>query len=1088
QARVKGVAGVWKDLTNNVNSMASNLTSQVRNIAKVVTAVAHGDLRQKVALGARGEIAALADTINAMTDTLATFADQVTDVAREVGVEGKLGGQARVPGATGIWRDLTDNVNQLAANLTNQVRAIADVSTAVTKGDLTQSIAVQAAGEVAALKDNINEMIRNLRETTHKNADQDWLKTNLAKFTRMLQGQRDLDTVSRQILSEMAPLVGAYQGLFYLYYNPGQERSSSLRLLASYACKPGSVPKVLAMGEGIIGQCAVEKKRFLLHRIANSYLKVNSGLGETVPVDIAVLPVLFEGEIKGAIELASLHRFSEIHLTFLEQLMESIGIVLNTIAATMRTEDLLKQSQSLAQELQLTNAQLEEKARLLSEQKKEVEGKSREIEVARQTVEEKAEQLALTSKYKSQFLANMSHELRTPLNSLLILARSLVDNPEENLTPKQVEFAKTILGSGNDLMALINDILDLSKIESGTISLEFNEVSFSDIQDYVDRGFRKIAEDKGIGFAIKLDSDLPTTLYTDSKRLYQVLRNLLSNALKFTERGSVALEARLAASGWNPNIESLSKAERVVAFAVTDTGIGIPIDKQKIIFDAFQQVDMTTSRKYGGTGLGLSISRQIAEMLGGEIRVESALGKGSRFTFYLPIAGVHPDLTTPGFPGATADSVVLVKPATNGGQKSEVLPAELDDDRLLIQSGDRTLLIVEDDPVCACLIQESARKLGFKTLIALQGNAGLALSKKYAPSAVTLDLELPDMDGWTILDQIKYDLASRHIPVTIMTVQQDGACALSQGAFSYLIKPVSGEALNKVLRKMKEYVDRPVKNLLVVEDSEVQRKAIIELLSGDNVSVTAVDNGAQALAVLEKGSFDCMVLDLKLPDMDGYSLIKKIKKDADGDRFPIIVYTGKDLAPREEQQLRKAAESVIIKDARSPERLLDEVSLFLHQGNNQLAERKRRLIEELHRDEPMLAGKTILIVDDDVRNIFALTSVLERYHMRVIYAEDGKKGLDSLRANPGIRIVLMDVMMPGMDGYETMREIRRMGEFKTLPIIALTAKAMKGDREKCIDAGATDYIPKPVDVERLLSLLRVWLYRHEFAGLSSANK
>ncbi|MGH2707602.1 MAG: ATP-binding protein, partial [Actinomycetota bacterium] len=634
--------------TDNVNFMAGNLTSQVRGIAKVVTAVATGDLKQKLTVEAKGEIAALADTINSMTDTLATFADQVTSVAREVGVEGKLGGQAKVPGAAGTWKGLTENVNQLAANLTTQVRAIAEVATAVTQGDLTRSITVEALGEVAALKDTINEMIRNLKDTTQKNTEQDWLKTNLAKFSRMLQGQKDLVAVGQLILSELAPVVGAQQAEFYVFDTASE--TPRLKLLASYASAGQSGhSKEIGLGEGLVGQCAIDKQKILLDGVPSAAIRIASGLCEARTQNILVLPVVFEGLVKGVVELASLERFNPTHQSFLDLLTESIGIVINTIEANMRTEDLLKQSQSLAeelqsrqQELQQTNEELQEKARLLAHQNQEVERKNQEVEQARQALEDKAKQLALTSKYKSEFLANMSHELRTPLNSLLILSDQLCKNPEGNLNGKQIEFSKTIHASGNDLLMLINDILDLSKIESGTVVVDAGELRLDDLHHYVERTFRHVAESKEVDFLIRLDPRLPKFIHTDIKRLQQIIKNLLSNAFKFTHHGQVTLAIEPVKAGWTRDNEELNRAHEVLAFSVTDTGIGISSDKQQIIFEAFQQADGSTSRKYGGTGLGLAISRELSKLLGGEIRLVSGPGKGSNFALYLPVAYTPP--------------------------------------------------------------------------------------------------------------------------------------------------------------------------------------------------------------------------------------------------------------------------------------------------------------------------------------------------------------------------------------------------------------------------------------------------------------
>ena len=1132
QAEVKGVAGTWKDLTDNVNFMAGNLTAQVRGIARVVTAVANGDLKRKLALEAKGEIAALADTINEMIDTLATFADQVTNVAREVGIEGKLGGQARVPGAAGIWRDLTDNVNQLAANLTTQVRAIADVATAVTKGDLTRSIAVEAQGELAALKDNVNQMIANLRETTQKNTEQDWLKTNLARFTRMLQGQRDLEAVSKLILRELAPLVTAQQGLFYVMdgsTSPTAE-DGALKMIASYAFRERKhLNNQFRLGEGLVGQCALERDRILLTDVPSDYIKINSGLGEAPPRNIVVLPVVFEGAVKAVIELASFQRFNEIHLAFLDQLTESIGIVLNTIASSMRTEELLKQSTSLAdelrsqqheltetnrrledqarslqaseerlklqqEELQQTNEELEERSQLLQLQNAEVERKNREIEQAKFALEERAQQLALSSKYKNEFLANMSHELRTPLNSLLILARLLADNREGNLEPKQVEFARTIYSAGSDLLSLINDILDLSKIESGTMSVDVDELELDGLKEYVERNFGQIARDKGLDFIVEFAPGLPATIYTDPRRLQQVLKNLLSNAFKFTERGSVTLRAAQASSGWSAECEILNRAECVIAFSVADTGIGIPAHKQKIIFEAFQQADGTTSRKYGGTGLGLSISREIARIFGGEIRVDSVPGQGSVFTLFLPRTYVAHE--APAAPrdvffdaqrartsstgvAAVLDSPSSAPPALDEPAPDAALsvPAEVPDDRDTIQPGDRVLLIIEDDEAFAKILLDLARENGFKGVVALRGDTGLTLARELRPDAISLDLGLPVVDGWAILDRLKHDPRTRHIPVHILSATEEGRHrGLQAGAIAFLQKPIDREALSSALAAARTFLDRRVKSLLIVEDDASQRTAIVSLIGNGDVKSTAVGTAREALELLSTERFDCMVLDLGLPDMTGFAFIEKVKRDLGLVDLPIIVYTGRELSPEEETELKRFTEAIIVKSARSPEQLLDETTLFLHRVEANLPEGKRRMLAQVHQSDPVFEGKRVLVVDDDVRNIFAITSVLERQSVLVTYAENGRKAIEALKANPQVDVVLMDVMMPDMDGYETTRQIRRIPQFAALPIIALTAKAMKGDREKCIAAGASDYITKPVDPEALLSLLRIWLY------------
>ncbi|PJZ72006.1 hybrid sensor histidine kinase/response regulator [Leptospira perolatii] len=1017
QADVRGVAGTWKDLTDSVNFMANNLTTQVRGIAKVVTSVANGDLKKKLYLEAKGEIAELSDTINDMIDTLGLFGDQVTTVAREVGIEGKLGGQASVPGAAGLWRDLTDNVNQLASNLTAQVRAIAEVATGVTKGDLSRSVMVKAAGEVAALSDNINEMIRNLRETTRINTEQDWLKTNLAKFTRLLQGQRNLVNVSKLILSELAPLVAAQHGAFFI--TESLENEPSLKLLVSYAYQERkNVSNRFKPGEGLVGQTFIEKERILLTNVPSDYIKINSALGEAPPLNIVVLPVLFEGEVKAIIELASFSSFTPIHLNFLDQLTESIGIVLNTIAASMRTEELLIQSQTLTEELQgrqeeLTktnkrleeqakslqasedllkeqreelqdkNDELEEKASLLARQNNEVERKNMEVEQARHSLEEKARQLALTSRYKSEFLANMSHELRTPLNNMLILSRLLYDNESENLSGKQIEYARTVHSSGNDLLQLINDILDLSKIESGKMTIDLDEVSFKDLGEYLERSFRETARNKDLKFQVDINPELPFQMTTDLQRLQQILRNLLSNAFKFTQKGEVKLRISDAKEGWSSDHRILNQALSVIGFSVIDTGIGIPVDKQNVIFEAFRQADGSTSRKYGGTGLGLSISKEITRLLGGELRLTSTPGIGSTFTLYLPSEYI-PIEDSPIFanPEQEQEQWNLSESARengggNGGNQvrnsltrrsNGQFRRVITDDRANIDS--EVILIIESQSDISERFLQMARSSGYNGLVALDGKTAMKLVQEYPVHAVLLDFQLADMNGWFLLNWLKKEPRFGNIPVFIIS-------------------------------------------------------------EGDEFKTST-----------------------------GLGVIGRIPKSLPSDSFSQLV-----------EELKKMRQ-------RSLNGILDKkkVSSETEKETNTSLETSKPIHDDL--EENALQGRKVLIVDDDARNIFALTSIFEHYRMQIAHAENANDGIELLKNSPDIEIIIMDVMMPDMDGYEAMRIIRSIGRFASTPIIAVTAKAMKGDREKCIEAGASDYITKPVDIDQLISLVQTWLPKH----------
>ena len=918
QARVEGVSGTWRDLTESVNGMASNLTDQVRQIAEVTTAVAGGDLSRTITVEAKGEVAALAETINTMVEQLSSFADEVTRVAREVGTEGILGGQAEVEDVSGTWRQLTESVNQLASNLTTQVRAMADVATSVTQGDLTRQITVDASGEVAQLKDRVNEMIAELRTTTRENAEQDWLKTNLARITNALQGQRDLQAVAQLLMSEISPLVHAQHGAFFL---AEEER---LELVAGYGLdRAGAAAERFGFGQGLPGQAAVEMRRILVTDAPADYVRVASGLGEARPVGLVVLPILFEDQVLAVLELASLGPFTAVDLTFLDQLAETIGVVLSTIIANGRTEELLADQRRLTGELQTqqeelrqTNEELQEKAALLVRQNRDIEDKNAEIERAREALEERAAQLALSSRYKSEFLANMSHELRTPLNSLLILSRLLADNPSANLSDEQVEFARTIHGAGTDLLDLISDILDLSKVEAGKMDVAPASIEVTALLDALERAFRPVAEDKGLGFTVEVAPDAPAALVTDEQRAGQVLRNLLSNAVKFTDAGAVRVRAEAA------------RAPYAVAFVVADTGIGISADKQALVFEAFQQADGTTSRRYGGTGLGLSISRELTRLLGGELRVESTEGEGSTFTLLLP-AELAPWTAEPG------DAAPHAKAVATG-------------------RGPRRLLLVDDDG-----------------------------------------------DGV--------------------------AASLGTGAGEVLTVRSAGEAL--------------------------------ELLGRDAVDgvVVDVDADPEALAA-------------------ALALLGDLRADERHRDVPVVVHTGPLPDRRAEAALLGHGAAVVVRGAGSAERLRDEVEAMAA-GRAPVPAAASRPTEPDAGEDDALAGRRVLVVDDDVRNVFALASALEVHGMEVRFAQDGREALDLLAADPDVDLVLMDVMMPELDGYETTRALRAMPRFSDLPVIALTAKAMPGDRERTIEAGASDYVTKPVDVDRLVTLMRMWLAR-----------
>lgn len=976
-------------------------------------------------------------------------------------------------------------------------------------------------GDVARVFKKLSEDIieKQRIEETYLQAqrDQSWLNSNMARVTELLEGINSLEEVAQRFISEFTPVMGAHYGA--LYIRQEDKHPNKLEMKGSYAHEGGEEPKMAFMiGEGLVGQVALDKKPITLKSPPEDYVKIQSAWGSSKPTTIMIYPILFEDEVLGVVELAAFEEITTLEEQLLAQLSQSLGIILNNITGRLRVEQLLRESQAMTEELQVqseelqtqqeelrrSNENLEEqtealkrsedllqrqqeelehyntelvaKTRALEEQVQEVEEKNDEIEKARGQLEQQAKQLSITTKYKSEFMANMSHELRTPLNSLLILSQLLSENKDGNLSAKQIEYAQTIYMSGSDLLKMIDEILDLSKVDAGKMEINYEDVQLSDIESFVEQNFAALASRKEIDLKVHIAEDIPQNIVTDSHRVKQILRNLLSNAFKFTNSGSVELHVEKADKARVPAY--LNDEADYVAFSIKDTGIGIPADKTDLIFEAFQQVDGTTSRKYGGTGLGLSISRELSRLLGGGIVVESEEGKGSCFTLYLP-ASLPAIAESKQEAAATVETppvshMIVPKAKTISNEAPSIVQVE--DDRNQLGPTDKILLIIEDDVKFARILLDMARSRGFKALVALQGDTGLEMARSYRPDAIILDIQLPVIDGWSVMGELKSSAVTRHIPVHVISVVDEVKQGMMMGAIAYLKKPSSREALEDAFTHIESYAEKSMKHLLIVEDDDIQRNSIIELIGHDDVSITAVSTGAEALRELHKQRYDCMVLDLMLTDMTGFELLDQIRDDENLVDLPIIIYTGKDLDTKEEMQLRKYAESIIIKDVKSPERLLDETTLFLHRVEADLPEDKRKILQKLHNKEELFEGKKILLVDDDIRNVFALSSVLEGYNMEVVFAENGREAIEMLQANPDFDLVLMDMMMPEMDGYEAMRRLREMPEFQKLPIIALTAKAMKEDRAKCIEAGASDYMKKPIQTEQLLSLMRVWLY------------
>ncbi|MBN2710402.1 MAG: response regulator [Calditrichaceae bacterium] len=1032
--------------------------------------------------------------------------------------------------------DSEDEIGELArstSELVQTTKELTKAADAIGQGDY--QVPVQIRSDKDILSTAIVRMKNNLQKMTEENKLDDWFKTGHAKLGNKMRGDQTVIELAKNIITFLSVYMEGRIGAIYL-----KEKGDSLKLVASYAYKKRkNLSNEFKIGEGLVGQAAMEKESIILANVPDDYIKINSGLGEATPVSILVSPLVYDNELTGVIELGSFHEFTENQLKFIEQASENICIALQSALSRIRVKELLEETQAQAEELQsqqeelrvtneelqtqqeelkVANEELEQQAEILrnSEEKlkqqqgdlqksneelerqtvilkdrqEEIEKKNTELERARKDIEEKAEELEMTSKYKSEFLANMSHELRTPLNSIQILSKLLYENKEKNLTEKQLTFAKTIQSSGSDLLGLINEILDLSKIEAGKMTINLEKMSLKILPVYVQQNFEHITSEKKIYLKVNMDENLPEDILTDRQRIEQVLKNLLSNAIKFTEKGGITISIGRPSAEMLRNSPHLD-ANHSISIAVSDTGIGISDDKKHQIFQAFQQADGTTSRKYGGTGLGLSISRELARLLQGEIFLESEVGKGSTFTLVLPEEVKKDKLKDKADISGTAsikaavaasdktEKHVITQEETEPARKpepEEEKVIEVRDDRHDIAEGDKSILVIEDDANFSKILFDFTREKGYKCLIAGDGEAGLALANQYMPSAIILDVGLPRIDGWTVMERLKNDHDTRHIPVYFISGHDKKLPAMRMGAIGFLTKPVTIESLDKAFQKIERTVNKNIKKVLVVEDDETMRESILELIGGENTKIVAVDKGSSALEELHKDEYDCLVLDLGLSDMSGFDLVEKIKEDKGIQETPIIVYTGKELTKKEESRLSKHAESIIIKGAKSPERLLDEVSLFLHRVEHNGSDGKKiKAVEPSYGD--IFKDKKVLIVDDDVRNIFALSSVLEEKGIKIVVAENGKEALEITQNQDDLDLILMDIMMPEMDGYQAMNEIRMDKKNKKLPIIALTAKAMKGDRQKCIDAGANDYLSKPIDVEKLLSVLHVWLYK-----------
>lgn len=1124
------------------NFVARRIVEPLRRLSDWAERVAIGDMTfPKEIITQHNEIGRMNESFKKVSDLLV----QVTSVCEAIAI----GDFHKTVDLRSDKDRLGKAVNQMAENL----RFVVEQADNIAKGDY--SVEIVPCSEQDHLRIALFEMAKSLKELDAANEKENWLRRHRVELMDKMRGEQDIATLAFNIISSLASSLNAQIGAIYL-----ADENNILRLVGSYAyTKRKNLSNEFGFGEGLIGQAAMEKQPIVISNVPDTYIKINSGLGEAVPDNIVVVPFLYEKKVKGVFELGTFHEFTDIQLDFLKQVSNNIAIAFNSAQSRVMLEKLLEETQHQAmelekseeelrrkneelqaqtkalkesetqlqtqqEELQQMNEELEERTQELERQKDDVQKKNKELEMAGQEIKKKAEALELASRYKSEFLANMSHELRTPLNSILILSRLLAENKEGNLTKKQIEFGQTIYSSGSDLLALINDILDLSKVEAGKMSINVESVNLDDLLAGIRQKFEPLVKEKGLSFNVAMEDGIPAQIQTDRQKLEQVIKNLISNAIKFTAQGSINLRVYRPDCNIDLSFASLD-CKDTIAISISDTGIGIPKECHESIFEAFQQADGTINRRYGGTGLGLSISKKFVRLLGGYLQLQSEEGKGTTFIIYLP-ERVKEESLTPGVrsvdrgektgerrqkaggmwgrdlnglnglkdrshypPDRPKETIVPSKETQANGQKGDngistliprVEPPEhrfIKDDRKSVEPYDKTLLIIEDDVKFAKILVDLAHERGFKCLVAENGETGLHMADYYMPSAIILDVSLPGLNGWIVMERLKDNSNTRHIPVHFISAMDKPIDAMRMGAVGYLTKPVDIEMLDNAFKRIDNLIANTVKNLLVVEDDETMRKSIFELMGNGDIKITSASSGKEAYDLLKSSRFDCMILDIGLPDMSGFDLLEMIKDDSSIYYIPIIIYTGRELSSQEEIRLKKYAETIIIKGARSTERLLDETALFLHRVEKNLPEEKQKMIRMVHDRETILKDNKILLVDDDMRNVFALTNVLEENGMEVMIAKNGRECLECLNKNPDINLVLMDIMMPEMDGYEAMKGIRKQERFKNLPIIALTAKAMKGDKNVCIEAGANDYLAKPVDIDKLVSLLRVWLYK-----------